>query len=265
MFIRKLFKISDKAKWLTLELLIVFIGVYLAFLFQSYSEDRKLGKEKEKVLVSLKLELEEFRTSFPRFADYQESKTKEWDSLYNLGIYEQYYQWRYLEPQYNFKIIEYAINQEGTDVIDFELYESLSKLYGEIRQLEHAERMMTEYGGKFSIIPSQLNADSPEALILKSQNRFHFYKFRGFARDRTGDLRRVANRSEELVKIVNEQLGPKKVREVELGMISDYLDAGIDADFIKSIFLENFPAYTAEELDEEFEKLRERQISSEQK
>ena len=90
MFIRKLFNVGDKAKWLLLELLIVFVGVYLAFLFQSYAEQAKIDKEKEKVLVSLKLELEEFRTSFPRFAEYQEGMVNEWDSLFRvneLGVY----------------------------------------------------------------------------------------------------------------------------------------------------------------------------------
>lgn len=260
MFIRKLFKISDKAKWLSLELLIVFIGVYLAFLFQSYSEDRKLDKEREKVLVSLKLELEEFRTSFPGFADYQESKVEEWDSLFNAGIYREYYQWRYLEPQYNFKIIEYAINQEGTDVIDFDLYESLSRLYGEIKQLEHAERMMTRYGGKYNIIPRELKEGSPEALILKNQNRFHFYKFIGFARDRTGDLRRVARRSESLVKIVNEQLGAEKVKEVDFSLVKEYYEAGVSMDLIRSVFNEYY-SYDEEELDSFIEEL-EKQINN---
>ena len=49
MFIRKLFNVGDKAKWLILELLIVFVGVYLAFLFQSYSEQAKIESEKRKV------------------------------------------------------------------------------------------------------------------------------------------------------------------------------------------------------------------------
>ena len=49
MFLRKLMNIGNKGKWLALELLVVFIGVYLAFLFQSYAENIKLEKEKEKV------------------------------------------------------------------------------------------------------------------------------------------------------------------------------------------------------------------------
>ncbi len=174
MFVRKLFGVGDKTKWLILELLIVFVGVYLAFLFQSYSEQAKIESEKRKVLVSLKLELEEFRTSFPRFADYQEGMVKKWDSLFKINELDSYYTWRYLEPQYNFKVIEYAINQEGTDVIDFELYESLSKLHAEIKQLEQAERYMTQIGFDHKNIPLSLNESSEQYRIMANQNRFNF-------------------------------------------------------------------------------------------
>lgn len=68
MFLGKLFKKSKNARFLLIELLMIFIGVYLAFLFQNYSEQKKIDKERDKVLISLKLELENFRTTFPRFS-----------------------------------------------------------------------------------------------------------------------------------------------------------------------------------------------------
>ncbi|NVJ47731.1 MAG: hypothetical protein HWE07_11410, partial [Cytophagia bacterium] len=54
MFIRRLFNIGEKAKWIIVELFVVFVGVYMAFLFQQYAEDQKLRQEKDKVLMSLK-------------------------------------------------------------------------------------------------------------------------------------------------------------------------------------------------------------------
>ena len=100
----KLFKNSKNAQFLILELLMIFIGVYLAFLFQNYWEQKKI--DKEKVLMSLKLELETFRTSFPDFASFQKQKNEEWDSLFRAKETAEFYTWRYLEPQYNFQVIE---------------------------------------------------------------------------------------------------------------------------------------------------------------
>lgn len=249
MFIRKLFNVGDKAKWLVLELLIVFIGVYLAFLFQSYAEQGKIEKEKEKVLVSLKLELEEFRTSFPRFADYQASMIKEWDSLFANNKLGEYYSWRYLEPQYNFKVIEYAINREGTDVIDFELYESLSKLHAEIKQLEHAERYMTNIGFDHLNIPTSLDEKSERYRIMYNQNRFNFYKFRDFARMRESSLRRVARRSVTLVNKINELLGDDLVKKVDFMLLDNYLEVELDTASIWMIMSEFFPQYSRAEFD----------------
>ncbi len=256
MFVRKLFGVSDKAKWLILELLIVFVGVYLAFLFQSYSEQGKIDKEKEKVLVSLKLELEEFRTSFPRFADYQKEMVEEWDSLFAINKLGTYYTWRYLEPQYNFKVIEYAINQEGTDVIDFELYESLSKLHAEIKQLEQAERYMTQIGFDHVNIPLSMDENSQQYRIMYNQNRFNFYKFIDFAKMRTGSLRRVSRRSNELVEKINQVLGDEKTKEVDFMLLDKYLEAKVDTSIILSIYDEFFPQYSREEFMEAFEEFQ---------
>lgn len=256
MFIRKLFKIGDKAKWLFLELLIVFIGVYLAFLFQSYAEGNKMDKEKEKVLVGLKLELEEFRTGFNRFADFQEDKVKEWDSLFAIEKVGDYYGWRYIEPQYNFSIIEYALDLKGTDIVDFDLYDDLSKIYSEIKKLEHTERLMTELGMQYKIISGSLDPSSQMAKNLAAENRFHFFKFKGFARDRVGILRRAANYSNGLLETINSALGPKRAQEVEYRLLEKYIEAGVDIPFVKEVFEENFPHYSEEEFSRMVEEIK---------
>ena len=250
MFIRKLFQISDKVKWLLLELLVVFVGVYMAFLFQRYAEGQKLKDEKEKVLISLKKELEEFRTNFPGFASYQRGKLVEWDSLLDAGELTDYYNWRYLEPQYNFKVIEYAMNKEGTEIISFELYEALSKLHSRIRQLEHAERLMTNFGQRYNLVPSSLAENDTQRKILEAENRFAFYRFIGAARLRAGKLENVAELAEDILKVVNEDLGPEKTREVEISLLKNYIRAGLDVNFIRTIVDEYFPQYAQGTFDE---------------
>lgn len=249
MFIRKLFKIGDKLKWLSLELLVVFIGVYLAFLFQQYSETQKLSKEKNKVLMSLKAELDDFRSSFPRYAEFQADKNKEWDSLFAAQEVGDFYSWRYLEPQYNYKILEYAMNQEGTDVVSFEIYDELSKLHSFIKRLEHAERMMTQHGQWYKNISPTWPKESMEYKSRNADNRFNFYKFISAAKDRQGNLRRIAEMSQDIVKMVNEELGPEKTKEAEIKMLMAYLDARLSHSFIKEVFLEYFPQYSEAELD----------------
>lgn len=264
MFIRKLFKIGDKGKWLFLELLIVFVGVYLAFLFQSYAEDRKVGDEKKKVLVSLKLELETFRVSFPGFSEYQFNKVKEWDSLFRIQEVSDYYSWRYLEPQYNFQIIEYALNQEGTDIIDFALYEELSSLLGRIKQLEHAERLMTEFANRHRTMHKRFKDDSPERLSREADNRFNFYKFKNFARDRAGSLKEIASRSAVILKILDAQLSTEEVKNVEKKFFEKLFQAGYGQEFLGPIAEEYFPEYSQKDFLEMLQEFRQKMAAKDQ-
>ena len=70
MLFGKLFKNSKNTQFFILERLMIFIGVYLAFLFQDYSEQKKIDREREKILTSLKLQIELFGTSLPEFVSF---------------------------------------------------------------------------------------------------------------------------------------------------------------------------------------------------
>ncbi len=245
----KLFKNSKNARFLFLELLMIFIGVYLAFLFQNYSEQRKIDKEKEKVLMSLKLELEIFRTSFPDFANFQNEKNQEWDSLFRVRETADFYTWRYLEPQYNFQVIEYALDQKGTDIVSFEIYEELSALYSNIKRLEHAERLMTEHGQKYRNILNGWDENSWAAKERKADNRLNFFKFRVAGYDRSFILERIAKDSERLLVEINQELGDKNTRIAEINLLHKYLEQGTDPERIQRVFSNYFKQYSPEEFE----------------
>ncbi|MEM7550221.1 MAG: hypothetical protein AAF363_11120 [Bacteroidota bacterium] len=188
-----------------IDLVIVFIGVYSAAMLNNYREDRYVKEERTKVLSAIKIELEGFRLFNGQWADYMEIKIQEMDSLRKEEIYTDYYTWRYLEPQYNYRIIEYATNIEGTSIIDFELFYELQLLYNDIRRLEHAEHLMTEFSNKRDM------SGDPDS---NPQNRFYLYKFLFFSRDRVQILRRLQGKSEEVLLMVNKRLGEEKAKEV---------------------------------------------------
>ena len=256
MFLRKLFKVGDKLRWLALELLIVFVGVYLAFLFQSYNEQQKVTAEKEKVLSSLKKETEEFRISFPLNADYQQKKVAEWDSIYIAGGVSEYYNWRYIEPQYKFQVIEYALNLQGTEILDFELYEALLNLYQRIKQLEHTERLMTELGNQYNALPSSLSKSSDTYKGLYGQNRFHFWKFTRFANTRAGILLAVSDLASEVVKMIDDRLDIERQQQIAVELFREFFpSAEGDVAFLREIYQKNFPHYPSELFEAELEKL----------
>lgn len=114
-------RVSRGLRFLVLEFLIVFLGVYLAFLFQEYGEDRDLAVEREKILAGLKENLEYFRILFPAFADAMQQQVGRWEAQIGEATYTDFSSWRFIQPQYDSKVVEYALAADA-EIIDFETY-----------------------------------------------------------------------------------------------------------------------------------------------
>ena len=67
-----------KWAWALVDLLVVIIGVYIAFLIQSSTEEKRDKREQIKVLSGLKYELEVFRIQFPGRAKYANNLVNDW-------------------------------------------------------------------------------------------------------------------------------------------------------------------------------------------
>lgn len=222
----------SRGKTILIQLLIVFVGVYLAFLLDKYQKQNQIASERDKVLTSLKYELDDLRIKFPGMATYQTNRVQEWDSLFKEKKFMSFYTWRYIQPQYDFTTIEYAINTRETEIVDFEMHNSLVKLFNEIKQLKNIEEQITSIGFKYKNIPTSLQEENKEYQILYAENLLLFYKFIDFARLRAGALDRIAYLAKHCLQIINSRLGFEKQKEVELAYVKELLT---DTDWVKSI------------------------------
>lgn len=175
-----------------LDLTIVITGVSVAFLLNSWNEAKKEHSERTKVLTSLRTELQSVKKYFPEWADYQQDRLQEWDSLKRLGQLADFYNYRYIQPQYNYEILSYALETRNSDIVDFRLHEQLMKIYNSIKRLEQAEIYMTEVALQYQ--PGLSNGGDP---ILQARNAFLFSRFIVFGRDRANILKIVAELTEE--------------------------------------------------------------------
>lgn len=183
--------------------MIVITGVSVAFLLNNYNERKKENAERQKVLTSLERELVEITSIFPSMADYQKTKIVTWDSLLALQAIDDFYRYRYVQPQYNFSIIEYAIETRNSNVVDFELHERLLKLYKAIRMLEQSEVHMTD-------LALQYQAPEPERpKLVAAQNLFLFDRFRVFAKSREHGLREVHTIASEMLPLLQAKIQVK--------------------------------------------------------
>lgn len=250
MFIRKLFKIKDKAKWLFLELVVVFIGVYLAFLFQSYNENQKIDREKEKVYSALKFELEYFRIVLPGRASYMRTELTNWRALQRKGEYPDFSLWVFLEPQYGYEIIEYAMNLENTDVIDFKLYNSLVSVFTNIKLIEHGEAEMMDMSQRYLAIPQALSKNSDTYRKMSAENKLNFSRFLLFSSSRAENLVDLADKSKGCLNVLNELMDPELRKEVEEGLIRTRIeDFASNVEEAKEVVKSYFPDFTDREIE----------------
>jgi hypothetical protein len=225
MFLRKLFSLKNKFTWVLIDLLIVIIGVYCAFLIQNYAANQKTAKEKDRVLTALKYEME-----YIRYRMYETSLGMKQQSIQLKEILERntyntiFSNFRFIEPQYDYQTIEYALDLQNTEIVDFMLYDQLQSLFVEIKKIEHVERLLAETSRRYRSIPESLNRDSEAFTLLFSENMDNFRRFVTLINDRAEISGRIAMASSEAMPIINTRLGTRKAREIEREIIIGNLD-----------------------------------------
>ena len=226
LIIKDLLKNLKKISWqvIALELFIVFLGVYLAFVFSNYQEQQKIDKESDKLLASLKVELEYIRLRFPGMGAYQKSLNKELDSIWAAGETSAYYKWRFIQPQYDFTTLEYALETHESSIVNFELYKSLTNIYRRISQLKHTELLVTEVAARYQSVDDSFKKYPEIELQRIADNRMNFYRFIEFNKIRANTLADIGQLSNDCLAIINQKLGSKKQIELEKKLIKEGLE-----------------------------------------
>ena len=239
-----------KWAWAFVDLLVVIIGVYIAFLIQSKASESRDAKEQEKVFTALKYELEHFRLQMPGMSGYMEKKVESLLAILNEGRYENFDNYRFIEPQYSYQIIEYAINLQNTEIVDFELYNALQQLYVEIKKLEHAERLITATSQSYQTLPEGLSKSNPIYQISWAKNYDNFGRFIFFLRDRGRILQSVADASETALPLINQNLNPQKRKNIEKEILTKGLGIIPSEEAAVQQVQKYFPDFTEEEVRE---------------
>ncbi len=249
------FKVFSKKglKFLFLEFIIVFAGVYLAFLFQNYSANLKVNTEQEKVLIGLKQNLEYFRLLFPGYAANAENLVQNWHEQQLNGNYANYHTWRFIQPQYDYSALEYALNSEA-DVINFEMHSAISEVYQELKKLQHTEEIITELAMLYQPVPSELQS-SQQGKLIEANNLHVFKKFIDRSTDRHNILKRIAETSSNVLPEINRQFSAEELKTIELELIKNQINVsqGSQLDQYIPFLMNYFPNLEEDELRALFE------------
>ena len=238
----------DGIKFLLLELIVVFLGVYLAFVFQNYSANKQIKTEQEKVLIGLKEDLEYFRFFFPGYAVNAKKLVRDWNEVHAQNSYIDFSDWRFLQPQYDYTAVEYALDADA-DVINFELNSAVAEVYQELEKLRHVETLMTELAMTYTVVPPDLRSQ-PTGKLASANNLLNFRRFIDRANDRAEILERVADLCSVVLPKINDRFSSKKLTEVELAIVTNQVQImnPQQLDSYLPMIMEFFPNLTEEEI-----------------
>lgn len=248
MFLRKLFSSDNKLTWVLVDLLIVIVGVYLAFMIQSGAEHRKDQREADKVLTALKYEMEFFRYRMYETSLGMQSMARELKESNEDGSYRNFSNFRFIEPQYDYQTISYALDLQNTSIVDFELYDALQTLFVEIKKIEHVERLLTETSRRYRSIPFALDAKSTEFQIIEMENRDNFNRFQTLINDRAEISARISKASASSLPLINQRLGTVKTRSIEKAIMREHLDIFENEEEAIAVGKKLFPHFEEKEL-----------------
>lgn len=250
MYLKQLIGRGNKGRLFILELLIVFVGVYMAFLFQSYGEARKEERERQRIFAALKTELEFFRVIMPGRAGYSRRVYRELSEVREQGKYRDFSGWRFLEPQYKYQMIEYAINHQNSNIIDFETFQLLQKFYTNLKRLEQAERLMMEMAQRYKYIPPDMPEKDPLTIVMKAENFQNFKRLIEYVRHRAEDQFLTTVHAKEVLELINVNMDPVTRKELEIGLLLQQINKDDTLEETLEEALEAFPNFTEEEITE---------------
>lgn len=246
MFLRKLFSGENKLGWVVVDLVIVIVGVYSAYLIQNYSEGKRVQQEKEEVLSALKYELEFFRVYLPGRSGYSANQVEGWNAKRDQGTYVDYSDWIFIRPQYAYQVIEYSIGIEENGVIDFPLHNALKTLYMDLKRLENTETKIMEVSMDYRSVSEAL----PNSSLSErhADNILNFQRFLRFFSSRAENQGTVAKKATEALDIINEQLGPQTRLKIEQDLIINNIDGIESVEQAIGLVKQVFPHFTEEEV-----------------
>ena len=142
-----------------LELAIVFLGVYLAFLFSGYKEQQQTDAELQRVLSLMQVGFARYETLFEGFAQRHSVQNPEFKAQLDNNEIPAFFDTYYAAPQYPVEVINFVLTREGYDVFSLDFYVPLTTYAHTIQRLMYVEEKLVQLGERYRVLPAR---DAPD-------------------------------------------------------------------------------------------------------
>ena len=181
------------------ELLIVFVGVYLAFMLAEYRETRRLEDRKDRVIALLHEGVGRYETLFSGFVLWHDQHNAALREALQNGDLPDYSDQFYVAPQYPIDVISYVLTSESFDVFDLDLYIPLTEYASRMQRIMYVEAQITDLADRYVSVPRE---ESPEYAWRVAQQRQQAWRYLQYMESRKRIAAELAEHSRGLADLL---------------------------------------------------------------
>ena len=133
----------------------------------------------------------------------------------NAGTYDDFSDWKFIEPQYNFQVLALAIDIQDNEIISFDLNQALQGVYRQVKRVEYAEGRLTQLGLRYQTIPNQVKEGTIEYVIIWQKNYDDFGRLVRTMVLRTENQQLLSDQSSRALDILSTQLKPASKKRLK--------------------------------------------------
>ncbi len=152
------------------ELVIVFLGVYLAFLLSNFQAEKQEAADRTRVLTLIQLGVRQYGELFAGMAEYHENANATFREELASGTIPDYGETIFLAPQYPIEAIRYILTNASYDLFNIDVYVPLIEYLSRIQRLMYVEEKLVELSERYMPLPPP--SDPSYAHVQREQQQY---------------------------------------------------------------------------------------------
>ena len=170
------------------DLIVVFIGVYLAFIFAEYQQDLQKQKETKKIISLLQIGVSRLEGSFSGAVGYHEQYAENFTTSLETGEIPHYGFQTYVAPQYPIDVIKYISTSESYELFDLDLYVLLTEYSGAVQRIMYVEKRIVELADKYQPLPAETDPQYQQMYRQQLHNAKRYLQYMNMRGEIAGRL-----------------------------------------------------------------------------
>lgn len=186
---------------LVLELIIVFLGVYLAFLLSSYRVESKISQDRDKVIELLELGIDRYHELFEQFVLGHQNRNQAFKESLERNEIPDFSLVTFPAPQYPIDAITFIVTDKSYDLFQVGLYVPLTAYLNAFERLMYIEEKLVQLSESYQPLPPESH---PDYSHLRSAQLLDAKRYLRYLELRKNTCEELVSQSKELKSLIRD-------------------------------------------------------------